>query len=991
MFSVPTSAYHQRRGSSQGTTYLCDAIAVIVIGTALAAMIGWMTGSRSLVQVFPGYPPLYPGSALGLASVAAGLWGLAHRERRWVLTGAVVAALLGGLALVEYSAGIDLGIDRLLFVKGVVTSAGRDRFAGRMVMSTAVSFLLTAAALVVALAQTPWLRRAASAFTAAVVGAFALVTFVCYAGGVLDEFRFDVLAGMSLHVSLGLGLVAAGLVAIAWEDETAGSVSALPYWAPWAVGLASLTITLFVWRALVAQHERQLTVETRSQAFVARHDLERATDGLVTTLRVLPGSALNDLDSTQAWPATLRRLLDEVPGMMAALRADRSLNVHVPGKTSASDSTLSRALRAALRARETPSGRLTRDSVLIGVAPTTDRQRLFTLAVPVCGGGECTGYIVALLNAQRFLANALHGATPGYHLVVSTRGEQLFRPADLTQTGLSVAQVVSVDLGSLHLDIEVWPTDERLAVVHPELPDVVAALGLLLSGLLVLTFWLVRRSLLQTRLEQRARLSLALETATDGVWEWDVRGNTGTISDALWRRLGYASAELALVNSLRQWRALIHPDDARRVQQALERHVAGESASFEVEYRIKAQDGDWHSIVERGRVAERDIRGRPLIVLGIAADVTERKRADEALAANERRFRAMFDSAFQYQCVLDLEGACLEANHAVLEFAGTTMGAVRGRKLWETPWWQGTTDEQRERLRRACAEAVQGRTVRFEIEWAGAAAPALVDFSVKPILDGEGRVSQLLAEGRDVTDRLRAENAMREMESLSSMGRLAARVAHEVNNPLAGIQNSFLLIKDAIPESHPYHSYVGAIEREIGRISAVTRQLYETYRPDPDGRRESSVQTILSDAATLLGQVNRGAKVNVEVDTVGVPSKLPVPGALLRQAAYNLVQNAIDASPPGGVVKVVAKADDSVFSLSVCDQGPGVPDHLREQIFAPFFSTKRGARTSGMGLGLALVRRSVDALGGRIDLRDRPSGGTEFRIQIPLPSDEESS
>ena len=59
--------------------------------------------------------------------------------------------------------------------------------------------------------------------------------------------------------------------------------------------------------------------------------------------------------------------------------------------------------------------------MLVGVAPTTDRQRLFTLAVPVCGGGECTGYIVALLNAQRFLANALHGATPGYHAVVSPR------------------------------------------------------------------------------------------------------------------------------------------------------------------------------------------------------------------------------------------------------------------------------------------------------------------------------------------------------------------------------------------------------------------------------------------------------------------------------------------------------------------------------------------------------------------------------------------
>jgi PAS domain S-box-containing protein len=486
-------------------------------------------------------------------------------------------------------------------------------------------------------------------------------------------------------------------------------------------------------------------------------------------------------------------------------------------------------------------------------------------------------------------------------------------------------------------------------------------------------------------------MSLALETATDGVWEWDVRAGTGTVSDALWQRLGYAPGELPGANSLKQWRALIHPEDERRTQQALERHLAGESSTFEVEYRARAKDGDWHTIVERGRVAERDIRGRPLIVLGIAADVTERKRADEALAANERRFRAMFDSALQFQCLLDLDCRCLEVNRAALEFAGATAADVRARYFWETPWWRDASEEQRERVRQACANALDGRTVRYEVEWMGTAGPALVDFSVKPILDGEGRVAQLLAEGRDVTDRWRAENAMREMETLSSMGRLAARVAHEVNNPLAGIQNSFLLIKDAVPESHPYHSYVGAIEREIARISAVTRQLYETYRPDPESARESSVQTILSDAATLLRQVNRGAKVTVEVDAGGVPAKLPVPGALLRQAAYNLVQNAIEASPPGGVVRVVARVEDSVFLLSVCDQGPGVPAHLREQIFAPFFSTKRGGRTSGMGLGLALVRRSVDALGGRIDLRDQNGGGTEFRIQIPLRRQEETS
>ena len=249
------------------------------------------------------------------------------------------------------------------------------------------------------------------------------------------------------------------------------------------------------------------------------------------------------------------------------------------------------------------------------------------------------------------------------------------------------------------------------------------------------------------------------------------------MSDALWRRLGYDRAELSLVNSLRQWRALAHPDDQRGVQQALEQHVAGESASFEVEYRIRAQDGDWHTIVERGRVAERDIRGRPLIVLGIAADVTERKRADEALALNERRFRTMFDSAFQFQCMLDLDACCVEANRGVLEFAGVTMDEVRGRKLWDTPWWRVMNpNEQREQVERACADALQGRTVRYEVEWAGKGGAGCADRfldQADPGRRGPGlptarrgpRCHRSLAGGK---------LAMREMEALSSMGRLAA-------------------------------------------------------------------------------------------------------------------------------------------------------------------------------------------------------------------------
>jgi hypothetical protein len=260
-----------------------------------------------------------------------------------------------------------------------------------------------------------------------------------------------------------------------------------------------------------------------------------------------------------------------------------------------------------------------------------------------------------------------------------------------------------------------------------------------------------------------------------------------------------------------------------------------------------------------------------------------------------------------------------------------------------------------------------------------------VDFSLKPIRDAEERVAQVLAEGRDLTIRKRAEASMREISALTTMGQLAARVAHEINNPLAGIQNAFLLIRGAIPTDHPHYRFVGAIEREIGRIAAVTRQLYETYRPDALMARQASVIIAISDAVSFLEQVNRGRQVTILTDVTRAPSLVPVPDALLRQTLYNLIQNALDVSPSQSTIVVTAWQDGDQCVLTVSDEGPGIPEAIRERIFDPFFSTKdRTMKTGGMGIGLALVRQSVLAVGGRIAVRDRPAGGTEFEVRLPM-------
>jgi signal transduction histidine kinase len=276
-------------------------------------------------------------------------------------------------------------------------------------------------------------------------------------------------------------------------------------------------------------------------------------------------------------------------------------------------------------------------------------------------------------------------------------------------------------------------------------------------------------------------------------------------------------------------------------------------------------------------------------------------------------------------------------------------------------------------------------TLEAEVEDAGSGDRMVYDYSIKPILDRSGTVIQLLADGRDITGARRAEAQLREVETLSTMGRLAARVAHEINNPLAGIQNSFLLLRDAIPTSHPHYAYVGAMEREIGRIASVTRQLYETYRPENAGTGSAGVRTLIGDAVALLSQVNRPARVTIRSELDRLPAEVPIPESVLRQSVYNLVQNAVEASPPGGTVTVLADSHNGTFELRVRDQGPGIPPEIRPMLFQPFVSTKgRETSMSGMGIGLSLVHRSVTAVGGSVEIVDPPEGGTEFVVRMPI-------
>ncbi len=748
------------------------------------------------------------------------------------------------------------------------------------------------------------------------------------------------------------------------------------------VGLGTTLGVLLLWRELTEREQTQLATRARIASDASRRAIDRQFGAIRGAVARVATFSTTAGPGSELFGATVERLIAETNGLkrLAMVDSDGVVRRAAPndGRTSISPQ-LRREVQALLRPlverRSAVAASATVSEHPARVIGLTDAPWGIAVIQPVQSRLDGLSAVVGLVDERSLLREFTADTGAGFSVRAFVADSELVGdPVSATPPTL----VSELQFGTRVLTLTLTP---KVSARPSTLPDLVLVLGLAIAGLLTLTLWLARKTYEEASAVGMSRMQRAIERATDGVWELELPSQRTYRSQALLRSLGL---DPALVNgSATAWSARIHDDDVARVQDARDRHLSGVTESFECEYRLRADDGGWHTIVDRGRVIERALDGRPLRMLGISADITERARADAAREESERRFRAMFDTAHQLQLLLALDGRILEANLAAAALAGTSVDALKGQSFAALSWWR---PDEVALLHERVARAGAADHNRFEALLAGDDGRAVyVDFSLKPVVDHEQRVVQVLVEGRDLTERKRAEASLREIGALTTMGQLAARVAHEINNPLAGIQNAFLLVRGAIPADHPHYRFVGAIEREIGRIAAVTRQLYETYRPDQAMESTSSVILAVGDAVAFLEQVNRARHVRIVTDVARAPTLVPVPDALLRQALYNLVQNAVDASPDGGTITLSAELEDGWCVIRVKDEGPGIPPALHRRIFDPFFSTKdRSVKTGGMGIGLSLVHQSVTAVGGAIEVQSRETGGTEFCVRLPM-------
>jgi PAS domain S-box-containing protein len=252
-----------------------------------------------------------------------------------------------------------------------------------------------------------------------------------------------------------------------------------------------------------------------------------------------------------------------------------------------------------------------------------------------------------------------------------------------------------------------------------------------------------------------------------------------------------------------------------------------------------------------------------------------------------------------------------------------------------------------------------------------------VDTTIVPFLDGNGKPRQYLAIRSDITARKHAEAQLREQAALSHLGQIAAVVAHEVRNPLAGLRATLQVFERRFSEPRDRQVFAAMIAR-IDSLNDKVEDLLLYARPKPPRPQTVDVCALSREVATAASAATgtAGQPISIIADAV-VNAYADVD--MLRAALLNLAINACQAAA-GAPVEIQIAADHGVCRIAVCDRGPGIPPDVRDRMFEPFFTTRPG----GTGLGLAIVKRLVEIQDGAVRLQDRPGGGTIAELTVPL-------
>lgn len=231
---------------------------------------------------------------------------------------------------------------------------------------------------------------------------------------------------------------------------------------------------------------------------------------------------------------------------------------------------------------------------------------------------------------------------------------------------------------------------------------------------------------------------------------------------------------------------------------------------------------------------------------------------------------------------------------------------------------------------------------------------------------------------------LEAETQLSAAQKLSALGQLSASMAHEIKNPLSSIKGTAEILLDEFPKDHPKREFVEILLKETTRLNNTVEEVLQFSRRDLPGKEKKNIpdeplSQVIERVTNLLGSQLRKKSISLSMIGWEIGKDFPVVGEKLSQVFLNILLNAIDATPAKGEIIITTTKLDNGYSVSIKDNGPGIPDELKDKIFDPFYSTKDG----GTGLGLSISKKIIESYSGTLTLSNAESGGVCFTVFLP--------
>jgi two-component system cell cycle sensor histidine kinase/response regulator CckA len=555
----------------------------------------------------------------------------------------------------------------------------------------------------------------------------------------------------------------------------------------------------------------------------------------------------------------------------------------------------------------------------------------------------------------------------------------------LWSSAIAVSLLLTVGLSSFIMP-QFWNADDNF--MRFTLPQAVRGLlGLVLIFDVYTVFQQLQIHRIRRQLMEREELfRLISENAADLIAVVDMDGRRIYNSMAYQKVLGYSPEELKGSSALGQ----IHPEDRARVQAAAE-EARRTGLGTNLEYRIRHKDGKW-LVLESTSSVIRNEKGVPEKLVIVNRDITERKRASEALRLSEASFRSMIENAPYGIYRATATGQLLRVNPALERMLGyDSPGELLKKNLARDLYFE---PDEHQRIIELLAMRSSFKDV--EVEWKrkdGTLTKARCSGLLVKDEGEEEAYFEVFAE--DATEKRLLERQLQVAQKMEAVGRLSGGIAHDFNNLLGVIIGYSQVLKKKLGEANPLREHAEEIEKAGQRAASLTRQLLAFSRQQVLAPAVLELNALLTDLGKMLPRLI-GEDVELALQLDPRIGRVKADQSQIEQVVMNLVVNARDALPQGGrlVIETANVNLDQAYTLhhpgsrvgpyvmlSVTDNGTGMNLETLAHLFEPFFTTKE--RGKGTGLGLATVYGVVKQSGGYVWVDSELGKGSSFKVYLP--------